>query len=381
MLQFKSYKIEIKPTNEQIDKINKTIGTCRFIYNLYITKNKEIYKSDKKFMSANDFSKWMNNEFIPNNESYSWIKEVSSKAIKKSIIDCESAFKKFFKKQSKFPRYKKRIDNVKFTVYKNNITDCTIKRHIVKIPTLGFVRVKEFGYIPIDSKVKSMTVSKDAGRYFISILCEMENTNKSLDTKKIDGIGIDLGVKDLVITSNNEVFKNINKTKSVKDLNKKLKREQCKLSHTQNKKGESNNNHKKYILRVQKLHRKLRNKRTEYVRFVVNSLVKQNPKFITVEDLNVSGMMKNKHLSKAIQNQMFYYFKIFLIQQCKKYNIEVREISKWYPSSKKCCCCGFIKKDLKLSNRIFICDDCGLVIDRDLNASYNIRDCIEYKIL
>lgn len=381
MLQFKSYKIEIKPTNEQIDKINKTIGTCRFIYNLYITKNKEIYKSDKKFMSANDFSKWMNNEFIPNNESYSWIKEVSSKAIKKSIIDCESAFKKFFKKQSKFPRYKKRIDNVKFTVYKNNITDCTIKRHIVKIPTLGFVRVKEFGYIPIDSKVKSMTVSKDAGRYFISILCEMENTNKSLDTKKIDGIGIDLGVKDLVITSNNEVFKNINKTKSVKDLNKKLKREQCKLSHTQNKKGESNNNHKKYILRVQKLHRKLRNKRTEYVRFVVNSLVKQNPKFITVEDLNVSGMMKNKHLSKAIQNQMFYYFKIFLIQQCKKYNIEVREISKWYPSSKKCCCCGFIKKDLKLSNRIFICDGCGLVIDRDLNASYNIRDCIEYKIL
>ena len=233
-----------------------------------------------------------------------------------------------------------------------------------------------------------MTVSRDADRYFISILCEVKEQEHTIQTQQSEGIGIDLGIKDLAITSNENVYININKTNKIKKLEKKLRRKQRSLSRKQHKqnnksktKGESSKNYKKNVVRVQKLHRSLRNKRTEYVRFVVNSLVKQNPKFITIEDLNVSGMMKNRHLSKAIQQQMFYYFRTFLIQQCKKKNIEVRLIGRFYPSSKKCCCCGSIKKDLKLSDRTYVCSDCGMELDRDLNASINIRDCKEYKLL
>ena len=379
-MNYKSYLIEIDPTSDQIVKINKTIGTCRFIYNFYIKHNIEVYEETKKFVGAFDFSKWLNNEFLPANPEYAWIKEVSAKATKKAMVDAEHAYKLFFKGKSKFPKFKKRTSNVKMQVPKNNATDCTIERHRVKIPSLGFVRLKEFGYIPNDAHVKSMTVSKDAGRFFISILCETESTIIHHETYS-EGIGVDLGVKDLAITSNGRVFENTNKTTNVKETTKKLKREQRKLSRKLLKKGESNNNRKKQILKVQKLHRKLRNKRTEYVRFVVNSLVSISPKFITIENLNVSGMLKNQHLSKAIQNQMFYYFKVFLIQQCNKHGIEVREVGRFFPSSKTCCCCGFIKKDLKLSDRTFICDSCGLEIDRDLNASYNIRDCSSYKII
>ena len=221
----KAYKIEIKPTEEQKQKINQTIGVCRFIYNFYISKNKEFYEQTKKFISANDFSKWLNNDFIPNNPSYLWLKDVSSKAVKQSICNAEMSFKRFFKKQSKFPRYKKKSDiNVKMYLPKNNNTDWTIERHRVKIPTLGFVRLKEFGYIPLKSKVTSGTVSKEAGRYFVSILIEEENLTKQ-HIKIRDGVGIDLGIKDFAICSNDKIFKNINKTNKVKRLEKKLKKE------------------------------------------------------------------------------------------------------------------------------------------------------------
>lgn len=388
----KTYKIEIKPTEEQKQKINKTIGICKFIYNFYISKNKEIYEQTKKFMSANDFSKWLNNNFIPNNPSYLWIKEVSSKAVKQSICNAENSFKRFFKKQSKFPKYKKKSDtSVKMYLPKNNNTDWTIERHRVKIPTLGFIRLKEFGYIPLNSVVKSGTVSKDADRYFVSILVEEEKSNIQ-HSKNQNGIGIDLGLKDFAICSNGETFKNINKTNKIKKLEKKLKREQRAFSRklennkkTKKKGGEkpANNsaNINKNKLRIQILHRKLRNIRIEYVKFVVNSLVKANnlPEFISIEDLNVRGMMKNRHLSKAIQRQNFYYFRLFLEQQCKKYGVELRVINKFYPSSKLCSCCGQIKTDLKLSDRVYKCD-CGNIIDRDYQASLNIRDCKIYKV-
>lgn len=186
-----------------------------------------------------------------------------------------------------------------------------------------------------------------------------------------------------------KLFHVIIKTKKVKKIEKKLKREQKALSrkfekNKKNKEVEPANktaNINKNKLRVQKLHMRLKNIRQEYVRFVVNSLVKANnlPEFISIEDLNIKGMMKNRHLSKAIQKQNFYYFRMFLIQQCKKYNVEVRVIDKFYPSSKLCACCGQIKSDLKLSDRIYKCD-CGNVIDRDYQASLNIRDCKIYKI-
>lgn len=375
------YKIEIKPTLEQITKINKTIGVCKFIYNFYITKNKEEYELSKSFISANNFSKWLNNDFIPNNASYGWIKEVSSKAIKQSIYNSETAFKKFFKGESKFPKYKKKTSTVGIYLPKNNNTDWTIERHRVKIPTLGSVRLKEFGYIPLTSNVKSGTITKIADRYFVSILCEEDIINIG-DVQYLDGIGVDLGVKDFAICNDKRVFKNINKSNKIKKLEKKLKREQRSLSKkilkNKNKKGDANNL-KKNKLRVQKLHMKLSNTRREYVRFVVNSLVKNNPQFIAIEDLNVKGMMKNRCLSKAISQSNFYYFRLFLTQQCQKKGIELRIIDRFYPSSKLCRQCGGVKKDLKLSDRKYVCN-CGYTEDRDLNASFNIRDCKKYKL-
>ena len=378
----KAYKIEIKLTEEQKLKVNKTIGTCKFVYNLYLQKNKEEYEKNKKFISGFDFSKWLNNDFINQNPSYSWIKDVSSKAVKQSIINGDKAFKSFFKGLSKFPRLKKKKDIVGIYFPKNNNTDFTLERHRIKVPTIGFVRFKEFGYIPLNSKIKSGTITKDTDKYFISILVE-EEFEKVLKTNNNEGLGIDLGLKDFATISNKQVFKNINKSIKIKKLEKSLKRQQKSLSrkfeNKKRKRGETANNIQKNILRVQRLHRRLRNIRIEYVKHCVNSLVKLSPKFITIEDLNVSGMLKNRHLSRAISKQNFYYFRLFLTQQCNKNNIELRIVDRWFPSSKTCNCCGQIKTDLKLKDRVYKCD-CGYIEDRDLNASYNLKDCSIYKI-
>lgn len=377
----KAYKIEIKLTEEQKLKVNKTIGTCRFIYNLYLQKNKEEYEKNKKFISGFDFSKWLNNDFIKQNHSYSWIKDVSSKAVKQSIMNGDKSFKKFFKGLSKLPKFKKKKDIVGVYLPKNNNTDFTLERHRIKVPTIGFVRFKEFGYIPLNSKIKSGTITKDTDKYFISILVE-EQFLKNSKINNNEGLGIDLGLKDFATISNKQVFKNINKSIKVKKLEKSLKRQQKSLSRKfENKKirgGETANNIQKNILKVQRLHRRLRNIRIEYVKHCVNSLVKLSPKFITIEDLNIRGMLKNRHLSKAISKQNFYYFRLFLTQQCNKNNIELRIVDRWFPSSKTCNCCGHIKTDLKLKDRVYKCD-CGYVEDRDLNASYNLRDCLIYK--
>lgn len=378
----KAYKIEINPTEEQKTKINKTMGVCRFIYNLYISKNKEEYETTKKFISAYDFSKYINNVFIKENPSYAWIKDVSSKSVKQSVCNAEKAFKLFFNKKACFPKYKKKhVSNIKMYLPKNNNTDWAIERHRVKIPTLGFVRLKEFGYIPKDAVVSSGAVSKEADKYFVSILVKEDRVYTSKKGKQ--AIGIDLGIKTFAVCSDGRTFKNINKTAKIKALEKKLKKEQKAFSRKlgSRKKEESNKNLDKNRIRVQRLHRRLRNIRQEYVKFVVNSLVKANnlPVYISIEDLNVNGMMKNRHLSKAIQKQNFYYFRTKLIEKCNKYDVEVRVIDRFYPSSKTCSICGAYKSDLKLSDRVYKCG-CGGSLDRDLNASINIRDCKIYKV-
>ncbi|MFW0900547.1 RNA-guided endonuclease InsQ/TnpB family protein [Clostridium perfringens] len=384
----RAYKMEINPTDEQKSKIHQTIGVSRFIYNFYIAHNKEIYEREGKFVSGMDFSKWLNNEYIPNNQDKKWIKEVSSKATKQAIMNGDKAFKDFFKKAKGFPRFKKKKNqDVKAYFPKNNKTDWTIERHRVKIPTLGWVRLKEFGYIPINSMVKSGTVSQKADRYYVSILVE-ERDIKISNTNN-EGVGIDLGIKYFAICSNGNKFKNINKTSTVKKVEKMLKREQRKLSRKyeslkiRNKKEKGGNatrqNIQKQIVKVQKLHQRLVNIRTDYINKTVFSIIKQKPSYVTIEDLAVSNMMKNKHLSKAIASQKFFEFKTKLISKCKQNNIELRIVDRFYPSSKTCSQCGKVKKDLKLSDRIYKCD-CGFTIDRDLNASINLKNAKEYKI-
>ena len=384
----RAYKIEINPTDEQKCKIHRTIGVSRFVYNFYIARNKEVYEKEGKFVSGMDFSKWLNNEYIPNNQEMKWIKEVSSKATKQAIMNGDKAFRDFFKKAKGFPRFKKKKNqDVKAYFPKNNKTDWTLERHRVKIPTLGWVRLKEFGYIPVNSIVKSGTISQKADRYYVSIL--VEETDIKISNPNNAGVGIDLGIKEFAVCSDGIKFKNINKTSTVKKVEKKLKREQRKLSRKYESLKIRNKNIKegratrqniqKQVVKVQKLHQRLTNIRTDYINKIVSSIIKQKPSYITIEDLNVKGMMKNKHLSKAISSQKFFEFKTKLMSKCKQNNIELRIVDRFYPSSKTCSQCGKVKKDLKLSDRIYKCD-CGFTIDRDLNASINLKNAKEYKI-
>ena len=378
----KSFKTEINPTSEQKIRIHKTIGTCRYVYNFYLGHNKALHDNGEKFMTGKSFSLWLNNEYIPNNPDKTWIREVYSKAVKKSIEDGCTAFTRFFKHQSDFPKFKKKgKSDVKMYFVRNNPKDCQCERHRLKIPTLGWVRIKEKGYIPTTKDgymIRSGTVSVKAGRFYVSVLVEIPDVN--IDNNSNEGIGIDLGLKDLAIVSNGKTYRNINKSAGLKKLEKQLIREQRSLSRKYEnlKKGESTQraNIQKQRLKVQKLHHKMDNIRTDYINKTIAEIVKTKPSYITIEDLNVKGMMKNKHLSKAIGEQSFNKFLTILKYKCKWRDIEFVKADRFFPSSKMCSCCGTIKKDLKLKDRIYKCpnQECNLVIDRDKNASINLAN-------
>ena len=381
----KSFKTEINPTEEQKARIRRTIGTCRYVYNFYLGHNKALHDNGEKFMTGKSFSLWLNNEYIPNNPDKTWIREVYSKAVKKSIEDGCTAFTRFFKHQSDFPKFKKKgKSDVKMYFVRNNPKDCQCERHRLKIPTLGWVRIKEKGYIPTTKDgymIRSGTVSVKAGRFYVSVLVEIPDVN--IDNNSNEGIGIDLGLKDLAIVSNGKTYRNINKSAGLKKLEKQLIREQRSLSRKYEnlKKGESTQraNIQKQRLKVQKLHHKMDNIRTDYINKTIAEIVKTKPSYITIEDLNVKGMMKNRCLSKAVASQKFYEFRARLKAKCDENGIELRIVDRFYPSSKTCHHCGSVKKNLKLSDRIYRCE-CGYVADRDFNAALNLKDAKTYKI-
>ena len=381
----KSFKTEINPTEEQKARIRRTIGTCRYVYNFYLGHNKALHDNGKKFMTGKSFSLWLNNEYIPDNPDKTWIREVYSKAVKKSIEDGCTAFTRFFKHQSDFPKFKKKgKSDVKMYFVRNNPKDCQCERHRLKIPTLGWVRIKEKGYIPTTRDgymIRSGTVSVKAGRFYVSVLVEIPDVN--IDNNSNEGIGIDLGLKDFAIISNGKTYRNINKSAGLKKLEKQLIREQRSLSRKYEnlKKGESTQraNIQKQRLKVQKLHHKMDNIRTDYINKTIAEIVKTKPSYITIEDLNVKGMMKNRCLSKAVASQKFYEFRTRLKAKCDENGIELRVADRFYPSSKTCHHCGSVRKNLKLSDRIYRCE-CGYVADRDLNAALNLKDAKTYKI-
>jgi putative transposase len=381
----KSFKTEINPTEEQKARIRKTIGTCRYVYNFYLGHNKALHDNGEKFMTGKSFSLWLNNEYIPDNPDKTWIREVYSKAVKKSIEDGCAAFTRFFKHQSDFPKFKKKgKSDVKMYFVRNNPKDCQCERHRLKIPTLGWVRIKEKGYIPTTKDgymIRSGTVSVKAGRFYVSVLVEIPNVN--INNNLNEGIGIDLGLKDFAIISNGKTYRNINKSAGLKKLEKQLIREQRSLSRKYEnlKKGESTQraNIQKQKLKVQKLHHKMDNIRTDYINKTIAEIVKTKPSYITIEDLNVKGMMKNRCLSKAVASQKFYEFRKRLKAKCDEKGIELRVADRFYPSSKTCHHCGSIRKNLKLSDRIYRCE-CGYVADRDFNAALNLKDAKTYKI-
>lgn len=382
----KAFKTEIYPTEDQKTKIRKTIGTCRYIYNLYLMQNKRMYQLGQPFMDGYAFSRWLNNEFLPANPDKSWIKDVSSKAVKQSVMNAYRAFQRFFRKESGYPSFKKKgISDPSMYFVRNNPTDCRCERHRIKVPTLGWVRLKEKGYIPVTAKgytAKSGTISMKAGRYYVSVLMDVQEPPPG--APKNPGIGIDLGIKALAVVSDGTAYPNINKSLKIRKLEKRLKREQRRLSrkYENRKKGKATQfrNIGKQKAEIQKLYHRLERIRTDHVNKTVAAIVKTKPSYVAIEDLNVSGMMRNKHLSKAIAAQKIREFRTKLTTKAHCNRIEVRVVDRFYPSSKLCHACGERKNGLKLSERTFRCDTCGHIDDRDHNASLNLRDAMQYVI-
>lgn len=396
----KAFKTEIAPTEGQKTKIIRSIGVARFLYNQYIAYNLRLYKmyqrgmldeKQKRFVTANDFDKYVNHKL---KKELPWIAQCGSKARKKALVNAEQAFRRFFSGTSGFPNFKKKANqDVKLYFPKNNNGDWTIWRHKLMIPTLKQVRLKEFGYLPVGAKVTNGTVSYVAGRFYVSVVVDIDEKskyNKDLEASYhtvTDGVGIDLGVKDLAIVSDGKAFKNINKGSKVKRLEKRLRREQRRLSRKyefRKMKGgataTASANIDKQKLKVQKIHHRMDTIREDYENKVIHEIVKQKPRFITMEDLNVKGMMKNKHLTKAVAAQRFNLMLTKLKRKAQIIGIEFRTVERFYPSSQTCHTCGHTNKGLKLKDRVYICPKCGYTEDRDFNAALNLRDAKEYRV-
>lgn len=396
----KAFKTEIQPTRSQKEKIIQSIGICRFLYNAYIAYNRKLYhlyqrgirnEHQNHFVSAYDFDKYVNHKL---KKKFPWLNQCGAKARKKILMNAESAFNRFFAGKTSFPRFKKKArQDVKLYFPRNNSGAWKIWRHKVMIPTLKQVRLKEFGYLPRGVHIKNGYVSHEAGRFYVSVTAEIQETSsykndaENSHHSETEGIGIDLGIKKLAFVSTGAMFQNINKTSKVKRLEKRLRREQRRLSRKyecNTKKGgkpAASANIEKKRLSVQKLYQRLKNIRMNHENQVIHVLVKQKPRFIAIEDLNIKGLMKNRHLAKSIRDERFYTFVLKLKRKAKIIGIELRMVNRYFPSSKRCHACGHIHRELKLRDRIYRCPVCGYTADRDFNAALNLRDTTEYKII
>ena len=366
----KAYKVEIQPSHEQIQIINQTMGTCRWVYNKFIEVNQIRYKNNQTYMSGYDFSKWLNNDFIPNNPDKLWIKDSASKAIKQSIMNAEFAFKRFLKKQSGYPKFKKKKSSGSYYL----IGTIHVERHRMKLPKLGWIRLKEKGYVP-KHNIKSATILKQFDRYFVSVLVN-EEPKPIFKHSQTEGLGIDLGLKDTLFTPKGVRIKDLRKNKRLIILNKSLIRQQRKLSRKKRK----SNNWFKQLLIVQRLYRRIANIKKDIKRKSILSIVQENPQFITIENLNIKGLTKNKSLANAFQQVGLGYIVEWLKYKCQQYGIELRQVDRFYPSSQICNQCGH-KQKMPLYKRIFKCNHCGMIEDRDINASINLKNTINYTVI
>lgn len=365
-----SYRTEIKPNKQQIVEINKTIDACRSVYNKFIEVNKFRYDNGLKFLNHMKFSVWYNNEFITNNKEKKWTKEVNTKATKKAMANAENAYVRFWNYNNGYPNFKKKQSNGSYYL----IGTIKVERHRIQLPNLKWVRLKEKGYIP-KSNVKSATIIKENDRYFVSVLVDEEL--KSIFKKpQTEGIGIDLGLKDTLFTPKGVHITDLRKNKRLVKLNKSLKRQQRKL----NRKQKKSNNWFKQLLKVQRLHRKIANLKKDIKQKKVLEIVRENPQFITIENLNIKDMMKNRKLSNSFQQVGLGYIVEWLKWKCYQYGIELRQVDRFYPSSQICNCCGH-KQKMPLNKRIYKCENCGMIEDRDINASINLKQAKDYTVI
>ena len=377
----KAIKVMLIPNNVQQTKLLQYAGASRFAYNWALAREKENYEKGGRFIPDTELRK----EFtrLRNSDEYAWLLNVSNNVTKQAIKDACSAYKNFFKGLQRYPRFKaKKKSMPKF--YQDNIKIQFRDTHVkfegfsfsrkANKQKLNWVKLAEHGRIPTDAKYRNPRVSFDGLNWWISVCVEFPDCR---DRSNHDGIGIDLGIKDLAICSDGNTYKNINKSQTVKKLEKCKRRLQRSVSrkYEHNKKGGSycktNNIVKKEKLLLKVNHR-LANIRKDYLNQTTSEIVNRKPRFICIEDLNVSGMIKNRHLSKAVQNQGFFEFRKQLEYKCNDRGIQLIVADRSYPSSKRCSCCGKIKKDLRLSDRTYKCE-CGNVIDRDFQASLNLK--------
>ena len=388
----KSYKIRLKPTEEQEILFKKSVGVRRFIYNWCIEQELNSYK----FIHIGELRKRIT--VMKKQEDYKFLNEVSSNVIKQAAKDLDIAYTRYFnlikqkgymkysektiqraKEQNKtliiydsygYPNFKKKGRHNSFYV---NYESMKKKPNGVQCEKLGIIRTSEPLPNIKDKHYVNPHIVYDNKYWYIAFGVRMNIEDPKDNTDEI--VGVDLGIKNLATCSNGMVFENINKTNRVKRIKKRLKRLQRKSSRKQrlnlNKETKNNNKIKKQIAL---LYRKLTNIREDHMFQKINTLVRTKPKRIIVEDLNIKGMMKNKYLSKAVAEQRFYKFLGILEFKCQMHFIDFVKADRFYPSSKLCSCCGNIKKDLRLKDRIYKCERCGLVIDRDLNASINLAN-------
>jgi len=371
----RSYKIRLLPNQKQEQLLWKHINTSRFVWNFGLSHQIELYKNNQKHLSGYDLRKVFAN--LKQQEEYTWLKEISAHTISNVCLDLDNAYQRFFKKINGHPKFKKKNKcKNSFSVRKD---DFYFLNNCARIEKIGKVKYQTNYKLPQGRGIYKITnphIEYKNNKWILSFGMECNNQTQILTD---NSMGIDLGIKDLVIVScGNEfkVFKNINKTKYVKKIKKQLKHSQRKVSkkYYTNKSWGKSNNILKTEKRVKQLYNKLSNIRKNYIHQTTRELINLLPYRVVMEDLNVKGMMKNKHLSKAIQEQCFYEFTRQMKYKCEEYGIEFIQVDRFYPSSKTCSNCGSIKKDLKLSDRVFICPECGFEIDRDKNASLNLMN-------
>lgn len=376
----KSIKVMLIPNNIQKTKMFEYAGASRFAYNWALAREKENYEKGGRFISDSELRK----EFtrLRNSDEYAWLQNISNNVTKQAIKDACIAYKNFFKGLQKYPKFKTKKKSIpKF--YQDNVAIKFTNTHVkfegfshsrkTNKQKRNWVRLAEHDRIPTNTRYMNPRISFDGLNWWISICVEFPERKETLHS---NGIGIDLGIKDLAVCSDATKYKNINKSQTVKKLEKQKRRLQRSISrkYEQNKmKGKyckTQNIVKKEKLLL-KLNHRLTNIRKNYLNQTISEIVNRKPRFICIEDLNISGMMKNRYLSKAVQNQGFFEFRKQLEYKCRENGIPLIVADRFYPSSKLCSCCGNIKKDLKLSERIYKCD-CGNVIDRDFQASINL---------
>ena len=367
----RAIKIRLYPNNTQEQTLNKVLGCYRFVYNQMLARKQEAYTSENKSLGLNDLSKYFHGTLLKD-EQYSWLKEQNTKVMKQAIRQMLSAYDKFFKQHNGFPKFKSKKNKEtalfpleaiskrnKFNVKKITLTK-PLKYIKFRCSDLYFKRLKTY-----KEGIRSATLSKTkSGNYFLSILVELpqeEFVKFGLTNKHV---GIDLGVKDFVITSDGEVFEN-------RHFFKKQASKLVKLQKQLSKKQKDSNNRHKQRVRIAKVFEKLTSQKDAYIHSVVNELLTYYDT-VFMEDLNVKGMLKNHHLAKAIQEVSFYKFKETLVNKALVNDKKVVFIDRFYPSSKTCSQCGYKKRDLKLSDRFWICPECGTKHDRDINAAINI---------